>query len=108
MTTVPPLPGFTAEAALHSGRGRGYRAGPAPSPVAGAGTLMAATAKGGKLEWIDCNGFPDNITCQQCGNSGPGSVNCCPDDYCVVIDRAPVVGGVLVRSGGAFGRRFVG
>jgi hypothetical protein len=40
-------------------------------------------------DWIDCNQFPENITCKECGNTGPGSVVCCPDNNCVVIDRNP-------------------
>jgi hypothetical protein len=80
------IPGFTAEAALYKGT-RNYRTMAVVPAVSG--VLMPATARDGKLEWIDCDDFPNNQVCRECGNTGPGSAVCCPDDYCVVIDKTP-------------------
>ena len=86
------VPGFTAEAALHASS-RTYRSLGGAHTTLGAGALTPATAKDGKLEWIDCNDFPANNFCRECGNTGPDAAVCCRDDYCVVIDKTPRVGG---------------
>ena len=86
------MPGFTAETALHAAS-RKYRAGHAHSTAFRASHLTPATAKDGKLEWIDCRDFPDGLYCRECGNSGPGSVVCCPDDFCAIIHKRAVIGG---------------
>jgi len=46
-----------------------------------------ATRKDGKVEIIDCNTFPENNFCRECGNTGPDAAVCCPDDYCSIIDK---------------------
>jgi hypothetical protein len=93
MTNALRMPGFTAEAALYTA-GRNYRTtggtstgGTSTAP--GANPLTPATRKNGTLEWIDCNDFPANNWCRECGNTGPDAAVCCPDDYCVVIDKTP-------------------
>jgi len=86
------MPGFTAETSLYPAN-RNYRATAAAPAGPVAGTLTLATMKDGKLEWIDCNDFPANNYCRECGNTGPDSAVCCPDDYCVVIDKKPHAGG---------------
>jgi hypothetical protein len=101
--TSTRMPGFTAEATLYTAA-RGYRAiATAPDDLR-ADTLTLATAKNGNLEWIDCNDFPANSYCRECGNTGPDSAICCPDGYCVVIDKTPRAGGTIwglhVTAGG--------
>ena len=88
------MPGFTAEASLYMAN-RNYRAIAVTPTALGEGALTLATRKDGNLEWIDCNDFPANNFCRECGNTGPDAAICCPDDYCVVIDKTPVpvVGG---------------
>jgi hypothetical protein len=90
------LPQFTATHALAPAV-RQYRvANDRPLPMGVHAALINRSDD--DLEWVDCKTFPNNITCQECGNSGPGSVRCCRrDDACVVIDppersgaRAPV------------------
>lgn len=88
------IPGFTAEATLYMAR-RNYRATATAPIVSGVGELTPATRKNGKLEWIDCNGFPENNYCRECGNTGPQSFVCCPDGYCVVIDKTPLTVGKI-------------
>jgi hypothetical protein len=84
------VPGFTAEASLCTAN-RNYRAMAATRTVLRVGALTLATKKDGKLEWIDCNDFPANNFCRECGN--PDGLVCCPDDYCVVIDKTHLTGG---------------
>ncbi len=86
------LPGFTAENSIYKGSSN-YRAMAASHTVSGAGILTPATRKNGTLEWIDCNDFPANNWCRECGNTGPDAAICCPDDYCVIIDKTPSSGG---------------
>lgn len=89
---TPNTPGFTADRSLpRSSRSFAGRAGFARS-LHGF-DVTPATMKDGKLEWIDCNGFPEGSYCKECGATGPGSAVCCPDDYCVVIDKTPSMGG---------------
>jgi hypothetical protein len=82
------IPGFTAESTL-SRAGRRYRAVATTSTILGSNALTPAL-KNTEPTWIDCNDFPNNITCRECGITGPGSVVCCPDDYCAVIDRSRI------------------
>jgi hypothetical protein len=98
MNTIK-MPGFTAETSLYRGN-RNYCAIAVTATVPEAGTLTPATRKNGKLEWIDCNDFPANNWCRECGNTGPDAAICCPDDYCVIIDKTPLTGG---KNRGLFG-----
>jgi hypothetical protein len=84
-------PGFTAEASLYDTT-RHYRA-------------TARTAAGADLNLalfidpthpvadVDCNTFPDGITCNECGATGPGTFNCCAlarkGSDCVVVPYKP-------------------
>ncbi|NOT83572.1 MAG: hypothetical protein HOP02_02085 [Methylococcaceae bacterium] len=97
------MPGFTAEASLHTAN-RNYRAIAATFTALRAGALTLATRKNGKLEWIDCNDFPANNFCRECGNTGPDAAICCPDDYCAVIDKNPLAGGQDWGLYGVLGR----
>lgn len=81
------IPGFTAEATLYAA-GRTYRS-TAGSATAGANALSPARAIAAEPDWIDCNEFPANNWCRECGNTGPDAAVCCPNDYCVVIDKTP-------------------
>jgi hypothetical protein len=99
------IPGFTAETALHTGW-RNYRAKAASDAGVRVGALTTATRKNGKLEWIDCNGFPENNYCRECGNTGALSITCCPDDYCAVIDKTPIEGGKNLTWHGSVGGRL--
>lgn len=87
------FPGFTAESTIHKGRTI-YRFSVA-TPHLGHSSMVAPAAQrsSGDLKWIDCNDFPDNNYCRECGNSGPDAAVCCPDDYCVVIDKRRIVAG---------------
>lgn len=87
------MPGYTGEATLrHRTRGN-YRSWVARADISEATSLTFATAKDGRLEWIDCNDFPEGSYCRECGNAGPDSVVCCPDDYCAIIDKRGLVRG---------------
>ena len=87
------VPGFTADRSLPRS-GNGYVAKASFGRRSQTLTVTPATMKNGTLEWIDCNGFPEGSYCRECGATGPGSVVCCPDDYCVVIDKTPSKGGI--------------
>ena len=77
------IPGFTAETTLY-GASRNYRAMGASPTALRSGALTLALDNDPKLGYIDCKDFPDNITCRECGNTGPDSVICCPNDHCIV------------------------
>jgi len=78
------LPGFTAEAAVRRLIAF-YRATAASKSAAGG--LVAALPIGVEPDWLDCNQWPEGDYCIECGSTGPGSLRCCRNDYCVVIDR---------------------
>jgi hypothetical protein len=77
------LPGLTPEAAVHRWTAK-YRT-TAITSASPAG-LVAALQIGVEPDWVDCN-EPFAYCCIECGSTGPRSVRCCRNDYCVVIDR---------------------
>jgi hypothetical protein len=76
-------PGFTAAASLRESSYRHW-AGAVAGGTTSEATLLAAL--GAELDWVDCN-EPFAYYCMECGGTGPGSVRCCRNDLCVVIDR---------------------
>jgi hypothetical protein len=80
------MPGFTATASLYRTSGHHYR-NAAPEDVSRA-SLIPALRIGHGPGWVDCN-EPFAYYCIECGGTGPGSIRCCPDDNCFVIDRLP-------------------
>jgi hypothetical protein len=82
------LPGFTAEAGIRNSIGH-YRA--VAATTTDRPELTPALRIGPEPDWVDCKEFPNNITCQECGNTGPGSVRCCRNANCAVIDSRPVL-----------------
>ncbi|WP_155920516.1 hypothetical protein [Methylobacter luteus] len=88
------MPGFTAEASLHKTNDH-YRS------IAGTFDTLAVAALAPALLFrrntnpapdidVDCNTFPDNITCNECNSYGPGTLDCCnlrrPGDICIIKD----------------------
>lgn len=91
MSTVR-MPGYTAEAALNARR-RTYRASTHFADVPHPGGVAPAVILRPEEDVIDCNDFPNNQTCKECGNSGPGSVVCCPTGKCVIRPKPRLVAG---------------
>lgn len=85
------LPGFTAVASLYRTSER-YCAVAAATDAMTAGASMPALQVGAEPDWVDCN-EPFAYLCQECGGTGPGSIRCCRNDNCAVIDRWPTWGG---------------
>ena len=89
------VPGFTAEASLARTRVH-YHAMAAKSDAIRAADLELAlyTDPSVPVPDVDCNTFPDGSTCNECGATGPGTLNCCklakkgPAD-CVVKPYTP-------------------
>jgi hypothetical protein len=103
MNTIK-MPGFTAEASLNRAS-RNYSGMAAIPTILGIGALTLALDNDPELGYIDCNDFPNNITCRECGNTGPGSVICCPNDYCIV-NNPPEARGRNWGLLGSVGRRI--
>ena len=88
-------PGFTAEASLYLTK-RSYRAVSAMPDAIGAADLKLALfidPTNPKPD-VDCNTFPDGITCNECGATGPGTFDCCKlagkgSGKCVIIPYKP-------------------
>jgi hypothetical protein len=84
------IPGFTADSSLYQMTGH-YRAvaGTAHSHTATALTLALDTAPDG-TPIVDCKDYPDSNTCQECNNTGPGTLECCtlghPTGPCIVLN----------------------
>jgi hypothetical protein len=81
------MPGFTAEVAVCRTIGQ-YRVMAAAAAAMEA--VMPALQVGGGpgYQWIDCNHFPENMVCRECGYTGPESIQCCTNpDNCIVIDQ---------------------
>jgi hypothetical protein len=76
-------PGFTAEAAVRNPI-RHYSA--VAIRAFGGSRLIPALQIGQEPDWVDCN-EPFAYYCIECGSTGPGSIRCCRNDYCAVIDR---------------------
>ena len=91
--TTMNMPQFTAEASLNQTRGR-YRVTALTTAVVGRGATEPALQIRGEPDWVDCN-EPFAYLCQECGGTGPGSIRCCRNDYCAVIDRRFQGGGVF-------------
>ena len=89
MTTMS-MPGFNAEASVYKTRGH-YRttAGSLRAKSSAALTLAMDTSTF-RETIIDCKDFPDNITCRECNNSGPGTLDCCQlfkrGDSCIIMN----------------------
>ncbi len=86
------IPGFTAERSLTPSRTRYRSAAGLGAPGAG-GVIPAADNKPTVEAFIDCQAFPENITCRECGNTGEDSLDCCqlqgmqnPGDSCLVLN----------------------
>ena len=77
------LPGFTAETVLND-RAANYRANAAASVMPNAGHLTLALDNDPKLGYIDCKEYPNNVSCRECGATGPDSAICCPNNYCII------------------------
>jgi hypothetical protein len=87
------MPRFTAEASIYETRGRYRVMAVAAGVMSGAATTPALQVRG-EPDWVDCN-EPFAYLCQECGGTGPGSIRCCRNDYCAVIDRRFQAGGVF-------------
>jgi len=77
------MPGFTAEAAIRNPI-RHYNA--VAVTAFGRSRLIPALQIEQEPDWVDCN-EPFAYYCIECGGTGPGSIRCCRNDYCAVIDR---------------------
>ena len=86
------MPRFTAEASLYETRAS-YRMLAGATGVGGTG-LTAPALQVREPDWVDCN-EPFAYLCQECGGTGPGSIRCCRNDYCAVIDRRFQAGGIF-------------
>ncbi len=71
------MPGFTAESSLYKTSGH-YRA-LAGTPAALDTTALRLAMKKGTVQKniVDCNTFPDSISCHECNSFGPGTFDCC-------------------------------
>ena len=82
------MPGFITDSALYNTSSH-YRAMAGTPEAAAAVTFALDTATDG-TPIVDCNTFPDSITCHECNSTGPGTFECCqlghPTGGCIVLN----------------------
>ncbi len=80
------MPGFTAAASLYRTSTQDY--GRAAAEDASRASLIPALRIGEGPGSVNCND-PFAYYCLECGGTGPGTIRCCPNDDCIIIDRLP-------------------
>lgn len=83
------LPGFNAESSLSRTRANYNAISGTTGGLPAAAVVLARATEAS----VDCGTFPDNITCNECNSSGPGTFNCCelkgmrhPGDSCIILN----------------------